>query len=323
MPVNKRALLVGVNQYDHELFSNLSCCVDDAKQMEALLSTHEDGSPNYLCTRLTTDENEVTEAGLRAALRKLTKSAGESDDLLFYFSGHGMVVQGEGSLVTQDANPDDEGFPMFELLRMVNRCHAGSVMVILDCCNSGEMGHTGDSDDINQTTLSEGVTILSASRDDEASQEGMLNSLFTELVMAALEGGAADVRGHVSAASVYAYVEQALGRWQQRPLYKSYARRLEPIRFCKPAVSDNTLHQIPILFRGPDVRLQLDPSWEHSHTSSKPENVEKFNHLKELRNGRLVDTGKKDLYYLALESGSVKLTPLGRLYWQQVKKGIF
>ncbi len=318
--MSRRALLVGVDQYDH--FDNLSCCVDDAMQIEALLKTHEDGSPNYHCTRLSSDRDGITEASLRAALRKLTNDASKNDDLLFYFSGHGMIIDGEGALVTQDAKPNDVGFPMYELLRRINRCGAGSVMIILDCCHSGEMGNTSNGGTINQTTLSEGVTILSASTPHQKSQEGLLNSLFTELVMAALEGGAADVRGHVSAASIYAYVEQALGPWQQRPMYKSFAPRLDPLRFCRPSVPDEVLRQLPVLFRGPDASLKLDPSWEVTHELQDPDNVAKFDLLKILRDGRLLNRHGKNLYDLALESGSVLLTPLGRLYWQLAKKNI-
>lgn len=318
--MTRRALLVGVDTYEH--FDNLSCCVDDATQMAALLKSHEDGSPNYHCSLLCSDRDSITEASLRAALKKLTNDAGKDDDLLFYFSGHGMVIDGEGALVTQDARPNDVGLPMYELLRRVNRCGAGSVMIILDCCHSGEMGNTNNGGTINQTTLSEGVTILSASTSNQKSQEGLLNSLFTELVMAALSGGAADVRGYVSAASIYAYVEQALGPWQQRPMYKSFAPRLNPLRLCKPAVPDEVLRQLPVLFRGPDAALKLDPSWEVTHESRNPDNVARFDLLKILRDGRLLNRHGRDLYDLALESGSVRLTPLGRLYWQLARKNI-
>lgn len=320
--MTRRALLVGINRYESDGFRDLACCVDDALGMEDLLGRHWDGSPNFQCTRLTSDRDEVTEATLRSALRDLTREADKGDDLLFYFSGHGMVVDEEGALVTQDALPDDIGFPMLELLRRANRSKAGSILIILDCCHSGEMGNTGDAQDINQATLSEGVTILSASSASEDSREGAVNSLFTELVMAALDGGAADVRGRVSAASIYAYVEQALGPWQQRPMYKSHARRLEPVRKCKPATPDPVLRRLPELFRGPDAPLQLDPSWEVTHETQDPAKVELFDLLKLLRNGRLLETeDERDLYYVALESKTVRLTPLGRLYWNLARKG--
>jgi len=40
--------------------------------------------------------------------------------------------------------------------------------------------------------------------------------IFTSLVVDALQGGAADILGDVTAPSVYAYLEAALGAWDQR-----------------------------------------------------------------------------------------------------------
>ena len=51
--------------------------------------------------------------------------------------------------------------------------------------------------------------------------EGLDGGIFTNLVLAALEGGAADLRGHVTPGSIYAYVDQALGAWDQRPIFKT------------------------------------------------------------------------------------------------------
>jgi hypothetical protein len=287
------------------------------------LGRHWNGDPNFNCTTITTDEKDVGEGDLRVAIRSLMGNAHAGDDLLFYFSGHGVVSDGDGYLVTQDAEPDRPGYPMAQLLRHANRSEADSVLIVLDGCQSGEMGNTGDARDVNQATLSEGVTILSASSPTQESREGQDFSLFTELVLDALEGGAADVRGNVSAASVYAYAEQVLGPWQQRPMYKSYARQLAPIRRCKPSVDDQVLRQIPKLFKGPDMAVSMDPSWEHTKTEvCIAENVEKFDMFKKLRNGRLLTTkDNDDLYFVALNSKKAMLTPMGKLYWQLAKKG--
>jgi hypothetical protein len=55
------------------------------------------------------------------------------------------------------------------------------------------------------------------------------------------------VRGQVSAAAIYAYVEQALGPWDQRPIYKSNATQLSPIRYCTPDIEDDELRRLPQL----------------------------------------------------------------------------
>ena len=54
--------------------------------------------------------------------------------------------------------------------------------------------------------------------------------MFTSLVLGALDGGAPDILGHVSVPAVYAYVEAALGAWDQRPLFKSHVSRVLPLR---------------------------------------------------------------------------------------------
>ena len=72
--------------------------------------------------------------------------------------------------------------------------------------------------------------------------------MFTSLVVDALDGGAADLLGAVTAASVYAYVEAALGAWEQRPLFKANVSRLLPLRKCIPPVETQLLRRLPELF---------------------------------------------------------------------------
>lgn len=320
--MSRKALLVGINRYEGDTFDDLECCVDDARAMAETLARHDDGAPNFRCELLVSEEQPVTERALRLAIRELFANAREDDDLLFYFSGHGLVADAEGALVTQDALDGDPGYPMSELLRVANRAGAGSVLIILDCCHAGAMGDVYAAGEFNSITLSEGVTILSASTASQESRQGSQYSLFTGLVLDALRGGAANVRGLVTAAATYAYVEQALGPWQQRPLYKSFARTVNAVRRCKPAVSDEILRTLPGHFPLPDMDFQMDPSYERTDASAKPEHVAVFDTFKILRNAHLLTTEDgMDLYDVALQSRSAKLTPLGHLYWHLAKKG--
>lgn len=315
--MNKRALLVGIQDYDYA--PPLFCCAEDARAMADVLGRHADGSLNYECLALTSDEQRITEAELRGKVRELFADVA-GGEVVFYFSGHGVVTDAGGHLVTQDGQANDQGYPMSELLQIANRSGVTSVLIILDCCHSGSIGGAGGDHYQNQVLLSEGVTILAASSPQQESREGLEHSLFTELVLDALNGGAADIRGNVSAASLYGYVEQSLGAWQQRPMYKSNARRLNPIRHCEPAVSDQLLRQLPGLFASPQTEIALDPAFEHTSPSAEAAKVAMFDQFKALRDARLLKTaGGEDLYYAAIGSGAVKLTPLGRFYWQLVK----
>lgn len=320
----KRALIVGIDEYDNA--PHLEGCVNDARAIEELLDKNEDGSPNFDCRTLTSGDGEpVTRARLRRNWTELFD--GFAGDILFYFSGHGTPLRTGGFLVTQDGEEHDPGLWMNELIELANTSRALSVTVILDCCFAGWIGNRvgqGGATE-NSAELSEGVTILAASRPTEPAMELGGHGVFTELVLGALSGGAADVRGRVSAASIYAYAEAALGPWDQRPLYKSYAQRLDPLRTCRPRVPDYLLRQLPELFPSSEAPFQMDPSYEESSASADPNHVLVFKELKKLQIAGLIDTDSpehSDLYWAAMGSSRVILTPLGQFYWRLAKRGL-
>ena len=317
----KRALIVGINQYDS--VSSLSGCVPDAEAMAHVLGRNGDGSLNFECRLMTSPGSQpVTRANLRQQWRELFKDF--KDDVLFYFSGHGTPTEVGGYLVTQEGTVDDPGLPMEDIVTMANSSSARTVLLILDCCFSGSMGNPaglqGNSLE-EKALLREGVTILAASRSTEVAMEVGGHGVFTNLLLGALRGGAANVRGQVSAASMYAYAEAALGAWNQRPLYKSHAAQLAPVRTCDPIVPDASLREIPTLFPNTDHELSLDPTFEETNLSAaKLENVAVFKKLKRLQIGGLVrPKAGDDLYWSAERSGAVVLTDLGKFYWQLVR----
>jgi hypothetical protein len=313
----RRALVIGIDAYDHA--TPLEGSVADAEAIHALLLRNGDGSSNYHSRLLTSESIRITRPVLREQLQQLF---GNFDgDVAFYFSGHGSPSEAGGYLMTEDGERNDPGIPMSELLLLANRSRVRSVLLILDCCHSGEVGDPPFLQDpagvANQAQLRQGLTILAASRPDQAAMEVGGHGAFTALVIGALAGGAADVQGKVSAAAVYAYVEQALGEWDQRPLYKSYADRLPPVRTVEPAVPDELLRRIPEFFPHVDSSYALDPSYEFTHETTNPAHVEIFKIFKTYRNARLLATEDgEDLYFVALSSKSVRLTPLGQFYWR-------
>jgi uncharacterized caspase-like protein len=244
------------------------------------------------------------------------------EDVLFYFSGHGMPSKVGDCLATQDGVPDDPGLPMEDVVTMANESPALTVLLILDCCFSGSAGNPPSLQAGNlekRALLREGVTILAASRPTELSMEVGGHGIFTNLVLGALRGGAADVRGRVSAASIYAYAEAALGAWDQRPLYKSHAAHLNPVRLCEPKVTDALLRELAAYFPRPNHEYQLDMTYEETNGAAIPQNVTSFKKFKRFQIAGLLrpKTGD-DLYWTAERSGHVLLTDLGQFYLQLV-----
>jgi hypothetical protein len=207
---------------------------------------------------------------------------------------------------------------------MANNSAAASVLLILDCCFSGAAGNAPSVQSAveNKAILRQGVTILAAAGSQQVAIETAGHGVFTNLLLAALRGGAADVRGRVSAASIYAYCEAALGAWDQRPMYKSHAARLDPVRLCEPTVPDSLLRELPKFFANGDARYALDPTYEETRDEKIEEHVKIFKKFKRFQIGGLLrPENRDDLYWAALYKEPVMLTGLGRFYLQLAQDG--
>jgi Caspase domain len=323
--MSRKALLVGIDTYDH--LTPLRGCVADVQALSPLLRYHgnDDEAVNYDCRLMVSSEERVTRTSLRKMWDSLFHNC--SGDILFYFAGHGVPSEVGGYLVTQDGTLEDPdpGLPMNDLLEMANNSQAREVLLILDCCSSGLVARGGK---YRQVSMREGITLIASSQANEDSYEIEGHGIFTKLVIGALTGGAADLRGNISAAAIYAYVEQALGPWKQRPLYKSYASSLTPVRQYKPDVTDRELRRLIELFTTDNCQFPMDETFEPTHPAHIDKNVAIFDLFKKYRNARLLNTEDNlDLYWVAMNKvlhGQIKhvmLTPLGRSYWNLVKDG--
>lgn len=315
----RRALCVGVDNYPFG--GALTGCVSDAERLASLLSKHQDDTPNFECRKLVAPAAEaadiVTRAKLKEEVERLFKDRAEV--ALLHFSGHGTENNLGGYLVTQDAKKYDEGLSMGDVLKMANESKADEVVVLLDCCHSGNMGQIPGINN-NATSLREGVSIITASRGDQPSVEVGGGGLFTSLVLDALEGGAADLLGHVTIPAIYAKVEAALGAWDQRPLLKSHVSKVIAIRKCEPPIPVAILRDLPCLFPLPAEDFPLSPEYEDTYQGKDPEKVVVFSKLQQLNRVHLVvPTQAKHMYDAAMQSTACRLTAAGRYYWRLAK----
>ena len=318
----KRALLIGVSRYESGLLEDLPGCVLDVAEMQRVLSRHANANQdkNFDC-RILTSANGAPPVS-RVTLRKKLQDTFDAyeDEILIYFSGHGLLDYSGGFIVAEDGVPGDPGIPMMEIHQMAHKSKAKTITIILDCCNAGSFGQSTGGD----VSMRDGMTILGSSRGDQASQmTAGGGSVFTSLMVGGLEGGAANLRGHVTTASIYAYVDASLGEWGQRPIYKSYAKRVEPLRLCEPLCPDPIIREIVNVFAGPESTYTLTPKHEETEAGHDPEKVALFQTIKRLQIAGLVrpsDPNQHHLYWVALESGDVRLTELGKFYYHLVLK---
>ena len=137
---NRRALLIGVPEYDSDKIDNLLIVNQD---MELLHSSLEKSgfSVRSLGTggEATSSQNKI-----KQAIRKECKEAKNTDTLLFYFSGHGIHYQGKDYLVPSDADLDDaeciqDYLIPTDLGEIVNldSCNAQTIIFFIDACREG------------------------------------------------------------------------------------------------------------------------------------------------------------------------------------------
>lgn len=316
----KKALVVGIDDYPS---AKLNCCINDAESIASLLSKHADNSVNF-DVRLEKDIRIKSQ--LKESLSKLFD--GDCDTALFYFSGHGFVNSLGGYIVTPDSRQYDEGILMDEILKLANKSNIKDRIIILDCCFSGRFGSFSEE---NKTSfLNEGVTILTSSKSNEASFEINGHGIFTNLLIQALSGGASDILGHITPGSVYSYIDQALGPWEQRPVFKTNVTRFSSLRNVKPQLSVAVLHKIIEYFSEPEIEYSLDPSYEYTnnpdikheykHPYAKEENTLILKNMQKYQSvGLVVPVEEEHMYFATMNSKTCKLTSLGHHYWRLVK----
>lgn len=316
----KRALLVGIDYYEN--FQQLYGCANDAAAIHPLLQRNEDGGPNLDCRLASADDaaTHVSRDRLKEMIRELL--SGGAEFALLYFAGHGAPTDGGVALVTSDGTDGTPGVTFSEILAAINKSSVAEVTVILDCCFSGG-ATTIEALNNGLANLRNGLSVLTASRDDQVSMETAEGrGQFSTYLEGALNAGAADVLGRVNVSGLYSYLSESFGAWEQRPTFKANIDRLHDIRTCEPLVPLETLRRLTEWFPTPGYDYPLDPTYEPTANKERHPNETIFAGLQKFRACRLVDPiGVEHMYYAAINSTGCRLTPLGKHYWSLVKAG--
>lgn len=308
----KRALLVGIDDYDE--LRPLAGCVNDVRALLPLLARNDDDTVNFACETLDTGQgDQVTRDELQAQLKRLL--APGADVALLYFAGHGVADKYDVALASSDATEGTPGVKMSEVLAMAADSPVNEINIVLDCCFSGAAGglpQTGAAG----AFLRPGLSIVTASRSDQESTETDDDrGLFSWHLGAALDGGAADVRGNVTLGSIWGYLSECFGPWDQRPTLKANVDRSHVLRGCSPTVGDDVLRDLAAWFPAPDHEFPLDPSHEDTAEPRDADHEAVFKKLQRCCAAKLVEpVDEEHMYYAAMNAKACRLTPLGRHY---------
>lgn len=318
------ALIVGVNYYEHG--SPLFGCVDDAHAVKAALERHDGGAVNFDCVLLTGTgpSDVVTRTDLKDQIAKLFQS--DADIAFFFFAGHGHIEATGGYLLATDSRRGDEGVSLSEILVMANGSPAANKVIVLDSCHSGIAGTPPAAGGL--AALAEGLTVLTASTKGQYATEEDGRGVFTTLFVDALNGGAANLTGDISPGSIYAHIDQSLGAWEQRPVFKTNVKQFVSLRTVSPPIPTSELRRIVEFFPAPGFDFRLNPTFEPEMKGRdpgmpppNPENTRTFAILQKYnRLNLLVPVGAPHMWNAAMEAQACRLTALGEHYRRLVTK---
>jgi hypothetical protein len=320
----RKALIVGIDYYAH--IQPLSGCVNDAHAVKAILERHSDGTVNFVTPRILTGTGPadiVERSELKDAVRELF--AGDADIALLYFAGHGYIEDTGGFLCAGDCKTGDDGFSLAELMTLANKSNARNKVIILDSCHSGIAGDRPTGPGIAE--INEGMTILTASTAEQYAMEvqGGGAGVFTNLLVDALGGAAANLVGDVTPGSVYAHIDQSLGPWAQRPVFKTNVKTFVSLRKASPPIPLADLQAVAIHFPSAGYNFKLDPAYEPERSEEQrndpnipppdPEKTAVFAVLQRYVKVNLVrPVGAPHMWHAAMQSKSCELTVLGEHY---------
>jgi len=315
----RKALIVGIDHYEH--IDVLTGCVNDAHAVKAMLDRHADGSVNF-GTRLLIGTGAlalVQRNEFKEAVRELF--ADDSEVALFYFAGHGYIESTGGYLCASDCKTGDDGLPLADVMTFANKSKARNKIIVLDSCYSGALGDHPLHNQVSE--ISEGVTILTASTKGQYAAEMNGGGVFTGLFIDALGGAAANLVGEVTPGGVYAHIDQSLGTWSQRPVFKTNVKTFVSLRQVQPPLALADLRRIAEFFPTAGFEFQLDPAYEPSHSSADIKKnivfaiLQKYNRV-----NLLLPIGAPHMWHAAVDSKTVKLTAFGEHYRRLAVKGL-
>jgi len=248
---NAHALVIGIANYQH-INKLPSIVLKDAQDIHDLLvDPNRCGYPPDPDNVQLLLDGQATQAAIRQALTDLTARSDQDATVFLYLSSHGGRVEsgpyaGE-YLLPVDVVPNRVNTTAIsgaEFTGALRAIPARKVVVVFDCCHSGGIGQPKDAtapvikagfSDGYYDALKEGRgrAILASSRSTESSWvlPDAENSLFTQHLLAGLQGGISSEDGLIRIFDLFEYLQPRVTGDQsnQHPIFKAELEENFPV----------------------------------------------------------------------------------------------
>ncbi|EKV03690.1 WD40 repeat-containing protein [Leptolyngbya sp. PCC 7375] len=220
--MKRYALVVGIGDYKY--LKDLSKPVNDAQTVHDLLKAEG----NFQAVRLL--NRKVTAANLKETLKQVILQQAKDNDLLLYFTGHGLAAGDEfeqkGFLATYDCEVTLEGKTIVAssngvsftwLNNLIKKANLSSLVMFLDCCESGFAIENALLEDSLKDLAKKNCFFAAACRNFEKAYalKSAEHSFFTGALLEALQ----QHQGKVTTSDVLSFTENKLRGARQEPVY--------------------------------------------------------------------------------------------------------
>lgn len=138
------AVVVGLNSYLHGNVVPLHCAVNDSRMVRRTL-VEACGFPERNTLLLNTDDwgrDASTRENIENAVRGFLGRIGPDDTMVFFFSGHGVEMEGESYLLTFEADPSSTerikatSLKVSDLRAWLKQMKCSRILLFADACRS-------------------------------------------------------------------------------------------------------------------------------------------------------------------------------------------
>ena len=211
------ALLIGINEY--QAAGRLQFCREDAEALGKVLVERGGFSPErvvVLADGGTKPQDWPTGGNIRRRIDQFATLAGPEDTVFVFFSGHGMMLDGQGYLMAVDSDRDPaNNIALSWVKERLEGCKAKQKLLVLDVCHAGSAKDVGGL----APSLAAGAKALAVLASCAANQisyveEERSRGVFGGRLVEGL-GGEADADGdkEITLAELYGFVRQSMTDW--------------------------------------------------------------------------------------------------------------
>ncbi len=213
----KKALVVGINEYEDTGFDQLKYAESDAKAIYSILVNPDIGDfPKEDVVLLTGKPKSEVEENLESILNE----AKREDLVCIYFAGHGKLDKSANLCLAARNTKIDRllatSIHLEHIRRIIDQSDCKRIVFIIDSCFSGAAGQSFRSGDVPSESFEQisgqGKVIISASQAFERARErdDIGHGIFTYNLVKGLEAGEADNDGdgYISVEELYKYISK-------------------------------------------------------------------------------------------------------------------